>query len=129
MILRKNPKLHIANSSATSVMVQVGQILGIGHNPYSWFDRIGKYSPENQQKIYVHAKVVRTLAEDRTPSLGLGFPKRVTTVVSEVKDLLPTWKVDLEEEDVHSEPPLEGGPKVAELPAEKRKEIQDVIIK
>ena len=149
MILRKNPKLHVANFSATSVTVQVGQILGIGHNPYSWLDRIGKYSPKNQQKIHAHAKVVRTLAEDRTPDLGLGFPKRVTTVASEVKDLLPMRKIDLEEEDICSEPPLEGGPKVAELsedpvdserlvealdinpelPADKKKEIQDVIIK
>jgi hypothetical protein len=58
-------------------------------------------------------------------------------------------KVDLEKEDIYSEPPVEGGPKVAELPedcmdserlievlninpelpASKRKEIQDVIVK
>jgi hypothetical protein len=75
---------------------------------------MGKYSPENQQKIYVHAKVIWTLAEDWTPDLGLGSPKRVSTVASEVKDLLPTWKVELEEEDIYSEPPLEGGPKTAD---------------
>jgi hypothetical protein len=73
----------------------------------------------------------------------------VSTVSSEVKNLLPTWKIELEEEDIYSEPPLEGGPKTAELPEElvdskrlievlninpelptgKRKEIQDVIAK
>jgi hypothetical protein len=82
-------------------------------------------------------------------SLGLGFLKKVATVVRKVKDLLPTQKVDLEKEDLYSEPPLEGGPKVAELPedpvdserlikaldinpelpASKRKEIQDVIVR
>jgi hypothetical protein len=87
------------------------------------------------------------LAEDQTPNLGLGSPKRVSTVASEVKDLLPTQKVELEEEDIYSEPPLEGGSKTAELPedpvdskqlikvlninpelpASKRKELQDVI--
>ena len=58
-------------------------------------------------------------------------------------------KVDLEKEDIYSEPPMEGGPKVAELsedrvdserlievldinpelPADKRKEIQEVIVR
>jgi hypothetical protein len=130
-------------------MIQTSQILGIGHSPNSWLNRIGKYSPENQQRIYVHAKVIRTLAENQTPDLGLGLPQKAATVASEIKDLLPTWKVDLEKEDIYSEPLVEGGPKVAklpedcmdserlievldinpELPASKRKEIQDVIIK
>ena len=70
-------------------------------------------------------------------------------MASEIKDLLPTRKIDSEKEDIYSEPPVEGGPKVAELPedrvdserlievlninpelpASKRKEIQDVIVK
>ena len=63
----------------------------------------------------MRAKVIWTLAENRTPDLGLGFPKKAATVASKVKDLLPTWKVDLEEEDIHSEPPLvigTGNPRV-----------------
>jgi hypothetical protein len=28
------------------------------------------------------------------------------------------WKIELEEEDIYFEPPLEGGPKTAELPEE-----------
>jgi hypothetical protein len=71
------------------------------------------------------------------------------TITSEVKDFLPAQRVDLEVEDIYSEPPVEGGPKTAELseepvdsdrlievldinpklPESKRKEIQDVIIK
>ena len=149
LILKEDPKLHVANFSATSVTIQTGQILGIGHNPNSWLDRIGKYSPENQQRIHAHARVIRTLAESRTPDLGLGLPRKAATVASEIKDLLPTRKIDSEKEDIYSEPPVEGGPKVAELPedrvdserlievldinpelpASKRKEIQDVIVK
>ena len=149
LILKKDPKLHVANFSATSITIQTGQICRIGHNPNSWLNRIGKYPPENQQRIYVHARVIRTLAENRTPNLGLGLPWKAATVASEIKDLLPTQKVDLEKEDIYSEPPVEGGPKVAELPedhmdseilievldinpelpASKRKEIQDVIVK
>ena len=83
--------------------------------------------------------------------LGLGSPKKVSTVASQlqVKGLLPTQKMELEEEDIYSEPPLEGGPKTSELSedpidskrlinvlninpellASKRKELQDVITK
>ena len=110
---------------------------------------MGKYSPENQQKIHAHAGVIRTLAETRTPNLGLGLTKGVATVTSKVKDFLPTRKIDLEKEDVYSEAPVEGGPKVAELsedlvdskrlievlninpelPAVERDRIQEVIVK
>ena len=74
-----------------------------------------KYSPENQQKIHVHTQVIGTLAETWTPDLGLGSTKKVVTVTSKVKDFLPTQKIDLEKEDIYSETPMEGGPKVAEL--------------
>ena len=55
LILKKNPHLHVANLSASTITVQVNQVLGKGHNPNSWLDHMGNYSPENQQKIHVHA--------------------------------------------------------------------------
>ena len=36
-------------------------------------------------------------------------------MTSKVKDFLPMQKIDSEKEDVYSEAPVEGGPKVAEL--------------
>jgi len=70
----------------------------------------------------------------------------VLILASEVKDLLPTQKVELKE-DIYSEPPLEGGPQTTELTkdpidseqsievlninpellANKKKKLQDVI--
>ena len=64
---------------------------------------MGKYSPENQQKIHMHARVIRTLAETQTPDWRLGLKNGVATVTSKVKDFLPTRKIDLEKEDVYSE--------------------------
>ena len=110
---------------------------------------MGKYSPENRQKIHAHTRVIRTLAKTRTSDLGLGLTKKVATVTSKVKDFLPTWKIDLEKEDVYFKAPVEGGPKVTELSedlvdskrliealninpellAVKRDRIQEVIIK
>jgi len=72
LITKGNPKLHVANFSVTAVTMQIGQVLGIGHNPNTWLDRMGRYSPESQQGINAHATVIRTLVESRTPGLGLG---------------------------------------------------------
>jgi hypothetical protein len=77
--------LHAANFSATAVTVQAGQVLGIGHNPNTWLNRIGKYSSERQQKINAHAMVIQTLVESRTPDLGLGAQSELATVSSEAK--------------------------------------------
>ena len=71
-------------------MVQIGQVLGKGHNTNSWLDCMEKYSLENQQKIHAQARVIQTLAETQTPDLGLGLMKKVATVTSKVKDFLPT---------------------------------------
>ena len=58
LILKENPHLHVANFSASVIMVQVSLVLGKGHNPNFWLDHMGKYSPENQQKIHAHAQVI-----------------------------------------------------------------------
>ena len=58
LILKKNPRLHVVNFSASAIMVQTSQVLGKGCNPNSWLDHMGKYSPENQQKIHAHARVI-----------------------------------------------------------------------
>ena len=58
LILKKNPRLHIANFLASTIMVQIGQVPGKRHNMNSWLDRMGEYSSENQQKIHVHAQVI-----------------------------------------------------------------------
>ena len=58
LILKKNPRLHVANFSASAIMVQIGQVLEKGHNPNSWLDHMGKYSLENKQNSRVHTQVI-----------------------------------------------------------------------
>ena len=65
--------------------------------------QVRNYSPENQQKFYAQAQVIKTLAETWTPILGLGSLKAGTTVMSHIKDLLSTQKTDLEKEYIWSE--------------------------
>jgi hypothetical protein len=58
LILKKNAHLHIVNCSASAITVEIGQVLQKGHNLNSWLDHMRKYSPENQQKIHVHAQAI-----------------------------------------------------------------------
>src|ERR1700676_4846058 len=51
LITKGNSKLHVANFSATAVTIQIGQVLGIGHNPNTWLDRMGKYSPRVSKEL------------------------------------------------------------------------------
>jgi hypothetical protein len=88
LITKGNLKLHVANFSVTAVTIQLGQVLGIGHNPNTWLDRMGKYSPESQQRINAHTTVIQTLVKSRTPDLRLGFQSEAVTVSSEAKGLI-----------------------------------------
>lgn len=58
LILKKNPQLHVANFFALAITIQICQVLGKGHKPKSRLDCIEKCSPKNQQKSYVHARVI-----------------------------------------------------------------------
>ena len=58
LIPKKNPRLHVATFSASASIVQISQVLKKGHNPNSCLDHMGKYSPENQQKIHAHTQVI-----------------------------------------------------------------------
>ncbi|KZP09593.1 hypothetical protein FIBSPDRAFT_700583, partial [Athelia psychrophila] len=144
IITKDRAKLHIANFSPGNVTIQPGQILGTGRNPHTWLDRKEKYSATQKVLMDAHAQMIRKMVEVRGP------PERnqaATTARSEAKEIfgdVPAWFVD---EDVLSEPPVEGGPKMAEvaedsvssaklfesldinpdLPPEKRKRIEEVI--
>ena len=58
LITQGNLKLPVANFSTTAVTIQIGQVLGMGHNPNTWLDRMGKYSPKSQRRINAHATVI-----------------------------------------------------------------------
>jgi hypothetical protein len=62
------------------------------------------------------ATVIQTLVESRTPDLRLGGQSEVATVSSKAMDLSNSNKIIFTEEYLLSKPPLEGGPKAAELP-------------
>lgn len=106
LISKDQPVLHVANFSANAVTLQVGQVLGTGHNPNSWLDRLSGKLPEKQKQMYAYANLVRRFANDRLSS----------TVSSSAPDLLSRRNYANEEEDPLAEPPLKGGPKIFDTP-------------
>jgi hypothetical protein len=87
IITKNSPKIHVANFSTNAITIQTGQILGYGHNPSTWLDRRNKYASIALEGMERHAMMIRTLAEKRTPDLGLGLAPSMNTVTSHVKDL------------------------------------------
>lgn len=65
LISKDRLKLHVANFSDRPVTIQVGEILGIGHNPNSWLDRMEHYTPTQRHKIAAHATFVKNLVQQR----------------------------------------------------------------
>ncbi|KZP04507.1 hypothetical protein FIBSPDRAFT_692972, partial [Athelia psychrophila] len=143
IITRERAKLHIANFSVGNITIQPGQVLGTSRNPHTWLDKKEKYSSTQKVLMEAHAQMIRKIVELRTPA----HLQHTSTVRSEAKEVLgdiPAWFTD---EDVLAEPPVEGGPKTAEvsedsvdsakmfealdinpdLPPEKRKKIEEVI--
>lgn len=106
LISKDRLMLHVANFSTNAVTVQVGQVLGTGHNPNTWLDRLSKKSPEKQYQMQSYATLVKRLAKERLSN----------TVSSSAPDLSSRRNFANEEEDPLSEPPLEGGPKIFETP-------------
>ncbi|KZP27139.1 hypothetical protein FIBSPDRAFT_695017, partial [Athelia psychrophila] len=140
-ICRDHAKLHIANFSSSNITIRPGQILGTARNPRAWLDRKERYTEEEQQRMEAQAAMIRKIADIRDP--------KTLTVQSEAKEVFgdtPSWFL---EEDALAEPPVEGGPKAAEveedyvdsanilkeldinpeLPPEKRKQIEQAILK
>ena len=141
-ITRDQAKLHIANFSKQPITVRPGQVLGTARNPRTWLDRADKYSASQLEEMRARANMIRILAESK----GVGSSLTVRSEAKEVLGEVPAW---FTEEDVLSEPPVTGGPKTAEvaedtipshrlleeldinpeLSPEKRKRIQDVIMR
>ena len=53
LILKTNPHLHVANFSASAIMVQIGQVLGKGHNPNSWLDHMGNVRNIHKYPLFI----------------------------------------------------------------------------
>nr|GAT59874.1 TY3B-TY3B protein [Mycena chlorophos] len=132
LISRENPVLHVANFSDKPVVIGRGQVLGRSRSPRAWLDRWEKYSAEQQQGIYTHANLLRSMVEERlqederrkqaempitsesdSSHGAITSAFRSTTTISS-----KAHRNASEPDDPLAQEPLEGGPKTAEPPAD-----------
>ena len=101
----------MSNFSTTAVTIQVGQILGKAENPDNWLDRPNKHSKNALRQAKAHTKLIKKLADIRTPNPSPGFSVPTHTATSQASEALKPHPVYYSKEDPLAEEPLEGGPK------------------
>ena len=111
LITKENPILQVSNFSTTAITIQVGQILGKARNPDNWLDQPNRHSEDALRQAEAHVKLIRKLANIRTPSPSSGFSVPTNTATSQTSEALKPHPVYYSKEDPLAEEPLEGGPK------------------
>ncbi|THU75806.1 hypothetical protein K435DRAFT_623286, partial [Dendrothele bispora CBS 962.96] len=120
LISQDKPILHVSNFSKRPVIIAEGTVLGKSHDPRTWLDKAHRFSAVDHSRINAHAQLVHKLAQSSS------FTIRSKSEISSKAQRNASG-----EDDISSTPPLEGGPKTAEVtldhvPAERL--IQEVDI-
>ena len=118
IITKENPILQVSNFSTTAVTIQVRQILGQARNPDNWLDRSNKHSEDALRQAEAHVKLIKKLADLRTPNPNSGFSVPTNTATSEAPEAFKLHPVYYSKEDPLAEEPLKGGPKTYEVSEE-----------
>ena len=86
----------------------------MGHDPSAWLDKESQYAKKEIDIINTHANLLRSIIN----SGGTSIDKNpfTQTAKSEVKSLHDVSRRDYSSDELLAEPPLEGGPKTAEVP-------------
>ncbi|PBK88559.1 hypothetical protein ARMGADRAFT_901106, partial [Armillaria gallica] len=104
LISATDPFLHVANFSDTPVVIAKGWILGKVHNPRNWLDQ-GDEMERMRKENDVHMHLISTYVQQKESTV-----KGITQAIqSHIKGAT-------ESDDPASQPPVEGGPKTAEVP-------------
>lgn len=116
LVSKESPFVYVSNFSRKPITIPAGQALSQGWDPSSWLDRERQFLKKECTAIQAHANLLRsivTLEENAT-----GRNPFVQTAKSKVKFLQDVSRQDYSANEVLAEPPLEGGPKTAEMPEE-----------
>lgn len=116
LITKEAPFVYISNFSKKPVNVSAGQAISQGCNPSASFNKKNRFTKGQLDGIHAHANLLRSIINaEKTPIDKNPFTQ---TARSEVKTLYDTSRRDYSSKQLPIEPPLEGGPKTAELPEE-----------
>ncbi|KAK0221307.1 hypothetical protein IW262DRAFT_1447828 [Armillaria fumosa] len=104
LVSAEDPFLHISNFSDTPIIISKGQVVGHAHNPRNWLD----HRDRSLEAKDTYAHLVKTLGSNAAAHQI----QSETTVTSKAQ------RNATEADDPVAQPPVEGGPKTAEVPKE-----------
>ena len=110
-------RIFVSNFSKKPISIGAGQVLGQVRNPSSWLDKEGQLSESQRQDAESRTCLIRNLVQAQVTSES---PTRIDPLVkmgrSQVKEISDPSRLRYSGEDPLAEPPVEGGPKTAEVP-------------
>ena len=120
IIDRNDSRIFVSNFSKNPITVPAGQVLGIARNPSSWLDHENQFSELQKRDAESRARLVQTLIEGQ-PIVHEPYIQSnpsVRTSKCQLQEVVDPSRLRYSGEDPLSEPPVEGGPKTAEVPEE-----------
>lgn len=120
IIDRNDSRIFVSNFSKNPITVPAGQVLGIARNPSSWLDNENKFSELHKKDAESRARLVQTLIEGQpvVQEPYIQSDPSVHTSKCQLQEVVDPLRLRYSGEDPLSEPPVEGGPKTAEVPEE-----------
>ena len=116
LISKDSPYVYVSNFSRKPVNISAGQVISQGHSPSVWLDEEGRFTVKQLEGIKAHANLLRSIIN--TEGTSLDKNPFVQTAKCEVKTLQDASRRDYSSDEPLAEPPIEGGPKTAEVPEE-----------
>ena len=116
LVSKESPFIYVSNFSRKPITIPAGQVLSQGWDPSSWLDKESQFSEEDHAAINAHANLLRSIIS--LEECVIGKDPFAQTAKSEVKSLQDASRRDYSADELLAEPPLEGGPKTAEMPEE-----------
>ena len=118
LVDRHDGRIFVSNFSKKPVTISAGQVLGSVRNPSSWLDKKGQFSEPQKLDAEKKAQLIQTLIQGQSAAIGQLPQKDSSTRTgrSQVQEILDPSRLRHSGEDPLAQPPVEGGPKTAEVP-------------
>ena len=122
LINRDDSRIFVSNFSKSPITIPAGQVLGLARNPASWLDDKNKFLDSQKREAESRVHLIQNLVRNQGQSIASRLPTNVNLTVNtgkcQLEEVLDPSRLRYVGEDPLAEPPIEGGPKTAEVPEE-----------
>ena len=122
LISKKSSYVYVSNFSEKPINISVGQSVSQGHDPLTWLDKEDQFTKKEVDVISTHTNLLQMIINSGRTSVNKNPFTKMTR--SEVEALQDSLRQDYSSDDILAEPPVEGGPKTAEIPGEATSSVQ-----